>query len=212
METNYTLEEILWTGPEYGKGLFGKKVLVLGYYNSNAERISDKEYINDNKLRKFAEYMETSFHISQSEFVRRIAYVNLYNEKERRKEDFESLILSLNPNIVIAFGVNLRRDIFINKNIISYENDLYNLIIDDSQNENNNVGYIHRMAINGLKQTLLLTAYNLSSNNYKFTDDGKFTLFMNICFNDEMYKMIINSKLKEPIRIKTAELNKNKSR
>lgn len=207
METNYTLEEILWRGFDYDKGLCGKKILVLGYYYSNVKIISDKEYINDNKFRRLAEYMGTLFCISQIDFIKRIAYINLCNEKERRKEDFENLIISLNPDIVIACGVNLRQDIFINKNIISYDDDLYYIVDDSNQDENCNVGYIHRLVINGTTPKLLLTSYSLYSNNYKFPDNGKLAIFMKICCDNENYKIIINSKPKELIRIKTTGLS-----
>lgn len=210
-ETMNSLRKVLWTGSDYDKGLNGKKVLIYGYHGP--EKIENSIVpTSDNIFKEFAKRIRTFFNYdSTDEFINRISYVNLCNANRIIKSEIIDLISSLKPNIIIFCGVNLRNDV-LKPNKIIEKTDLAEITIYIESSESlSNIGqqYIYRKEIKGRPYIVLNTfslAYGFGDGNDIF-DGSKLTLFLNICFDDNIYDKIMKN---EPIKIKAEKVEDDK--
>lgn len=211
METMNSLRKMLWTGSDYDKGLNGKKVLIYGYHGP--EKIEGSIVpTSDNIFKEFAKRIRTFFNYdSTDEFINRISYVNLCNADRILKSEIINLISFLNPNIIIFCGVNLRNDV-LKPNKIIEKTDLAEITIYIESSESlSNMGqqYIYRKEIKGRPYIVLSTfslAYSFGDGNDIF-DGNKLSLFLSICFNNNIYDKIIKN---EPIKIKAEKIEDDK--
>ncbi len=211
METMNSLRKMLWTGSDYDKGLNGKKVLIYGYHGP--EKIEGSIVpTSDNIFKEFAKRIRTFFNYdSTDEFINRISYVNLCNADRILKSEIINLISFLNPNIIIFCGVNLRNDV-LKPNKIIEKTDLAEITIYIESSESlSNMGqqYIYRKEIKGRPYIVLNTfslAYSFGDGNDIF-DGNKLSLFLSICFNNNIYDKIIKN---EPIKIKAEKIEDDK--
>lgn len=213
MEYNNALEEILWTGTEYDKGLNGKKVLIFGYYDpQNVEGSQKKNPASDVIFKNFSERIKTFFNFDSSDdFINRITYVNLCNANRIKKSEITGLISFLRPDIVIYCGVNLRDNV-LKPNKIIESSDLaeITIYIESSESLSNiEQQYIYREETKDRPYIVLNTfslAYDFGDGNNIF-DGNKLSLFMSICFDSNIYDKIIKN---EPIKIKAKEIGYDK--